>query len=617
MATITGSQGASATPATQLMGNGAGTGVIDTELLAQGWEFMFELPVGKAGSAGPVQVWVPPLEKVGDVSVDPGTRTTLGTLNVACKATAIGANGTALGSGGTSCTVVESATPPATPFYAHFQVPFQQEIVLVTNRVLVSGSTYTYTMTRNQQGTGNNTLSFGASSATVYAVDFTAIVDETATPPATPFWIEVTSATGYTEAMLVTSRVVVAGSQYTYTLSRAVRNPLTSTTPVNSGHRWGEGFLEGDSGHHTAFQQMSAGASVYLVDNVMQVTELPNSQPKTMPFNAKVGSEWVRVGVKSDGTAAGDKKYLMRRGFKGSTPAAHSVGADVYAPPFYLLLRRDDTNARILGMLALDVSDSGRLLGEITNAFAPNTSNPIQAIDNMNLGSREAGAYTSRVQAGGTGSSLGLELVRRPNANTSAAGFNYVLKVTANVFTLATRSAGVNSYIIGGRGASAADMTAEPPLFLSWHPTNAVETTETATQNFGCTQVLQEYAAAAVGTFHYVIAPPFLPKIGGSATIGTSDHLGPAINGGSHKFLTQARAFPAYLCGVVGTTNGMQWRAGTGARGYLPDVVAVAFSTEPTVGDTLTIGGVTYYFLGATIGSVSTRVPKFAIAVKA
>lgn len=61
----------------------------------------------------------------------------------------VGTLDSGIGTGDTSMTVTETFTPPATTFDALLD----DELVSVTNRVLVSGSTYTYTITRAQGGT--------------------------------------------------------------------------------------------------------------------------------------------------------------------------------------------------------------------------------------------------------------------------------------------------------------------------------------------------------------------------------------------------------------------------------------------------------------------------------
>jgi hypothetical protein len=93
-------------------------------------------------------------------------------------------------------------------------------------------------------------------------------------------------------------------------------------------------------------------------------------------------------------------------------------------------------------------------------------------------------------------------------------------------------------------------------------------------------------------------------------TVGSSG----GQTGAPHKWLTGVAMFPAYIAGVSGgapASTRSHLMAMTGFYLFNPTNSAV---TNIAMGDTLTVGGSTYYILGAT-GIATTSTSDYGIAV--
>ena len=126
----------------------------------------------------------------------------------------------------TTCSfnVTETSSPPSS---VPFTILVDGEQMQVTTRTLVSGSTYTYKVTRGYNSTATAAHAAGSTFSYRFPACTTTCsfnVTETSSPPSSvPFTIVVDS-----EQMQVTSRTLVSGSTYTYGVTRAYNGTTAS-----------------------------------------------------------------------------------------------------------------------------------------------------------------------------------------------------------------------------------------------------------------------------------------------------------------------------------------------------------------------------------------------------
>jgi len=284
-----------------------------------------------------------------------------------------------------SFNVAETSAPPTgTPF----TIQVDSEQMTVNTRTLVSGSTYTYAVTRAVNGTTAAAHSSGT--AFNYQIPACAtpcnfnVTETTGPPSSTPFVIRVDS-----EQMQVTARTLVSGSTYTYTVTRAYNSTTAAahsagatfyyqipgcptpcsfdvdetTTPspttnfviqvdgeqmlvtarakypsgsppsgcINSGQLWC--YTATRAYNSTTASAHSAGATVSLVTGgcptscTFQVTE--TTAPPSVPFTIQVDSEQMQVTARTL-VSGSTYNYTTTRAYNGTTAAVHTAGTTVY-----------------------------------------------------------------------------------------------------------------------------------------------------------------------------------------------------------------------------------------------------------------------------------------------
>jgi hypothetical protein len=220
------------------------------------------------------------------------------------------ANGSA-----TSVKLTESVTPPSTPFTIQIDSEQMSVIGRTTNSGGCNAPCYIYTIVRGQNGT--TATAHGVNTPAQYLVagcptSCTFGVTETSAPPSTtPFTIQIDS-----EQMQVTTRTLVSGSTYNYTVTRATNG--TSAAAHLAGASFG-------------YQTPGCPTSC-----VFKVNE--TATPPSVPFAIKVDSEQMNVTARqTSGTLSGlactstSPCYTTTRAYNSTTAAAHNSGAAVSA----------------------------------------------------------------------------------------------------------------------------------------------------------------------------------------------------------------------------------------------------------------------------------------------
>jgi hypothetical protein len=195
------------------------------------------------------------------------------------------------------------------------------------------------------------------------------------------------------------------------------------------------------------------------------------------------------------------------------------------------------------------------------------------------------------------------------------AGTYYLLEVRDHLITLATRPSTQNWYCIVGQMESL--VTAVPdvnPLCLFDHPINSLgsgDTLGTSSMAYGCASRSPGLGSVTtVGAFCLQINSLHYPAYINSATAPSQqDQFGGLLAGTPHKYYLGSLASQAVVHGSA--NNAVAARRAF--RGWLPSFVVTGWDTaaavsEPALGETFSVDGVVYYFLGACAGMQSTTV---------
>jgi CSLREA domain-containing protein len=263
------------------------------------------------------------------------------------SATVLSASGTGTG---TSFNVNEEATPPRVPFV----IKIDNELMKVTKRVLIAGTTsqYTYTVARAQgstslggHGAGSeiawNLLArqdlLGTPNAAINATQTTIQVkEERFGAPALPFTIVAGN-----EQMRVTARTTpTSGGVSTYTVARGANGTVAG-------------------GHTTSAKIYWAGEAAGVVNTALTATGTSMSVvegrfgPSSVPFDVTVEGERMTVVHRTVG-AGQIATYTVVRGVDGTTASAHGDNAAVVPPPVGAVYLNSPAGLRTLSIGAVD-----------------------------------------------------------------------------------------------------------------------------------------------------------------------------------------------------------------------------------------------------------------------
>lgn len=269
---------------------------------------------------------------------------------------------------------------------------------------------------------------------------------------------------------------------------------------------------------------------------------------------------------------------------------------------FYICVEIDDANGRIRLRAAENYEDGGAAVKKIrrpagvggtaattsdTTAVTPTAQDTVSESD-LSWGSTNP--YVNYWAIG-----------------MAPAGFNYVFEVRDNLIVFATRSGAVNYYGLAGEFTPISTVYSDThPLMVAGDAFNGNTATlgTSGSKAAGFSRCPAAGGASTQGAFCGGIMPLHYPIAAASPSSNASGALG-EIGATGHKFIPNGVfVSPA----IVHHTAGGLISPTRSFRGYLPDMVCTltTSSTPPTVGDTLTIDGVTYYFLGASYSAGAT-----------
>lgn len=277
-------------------------------------------------------------------------------------------------------TVAPSTSPP-------FNILIGSEQLTVNSRTLVSGSTYTYSATRAAAGTTAAPHASGAGFTEVVTTCpspcvFT--VNETATPPATPFVIQIDS-----EQMNVTSRT--GTGPYTYTATRAYNS--TTAAPHSSG---------------AAVNHQVPGCPTTCSFNVTETA----APPSAAPFTILVDSEQMTVTTRTL-VSGSTYTYATTRAVNSTTAAIHNSGTTFYYiyQAGYATQTDSTPSGTSLPVTSLNYTTGGCTYNEsVTGLTSPTgsvstTGGPVPGTDQSSTGTLTAplkGDFMFNVTCGGT-----------------------------------------------------------------------------------------------------------------------------------------------------------------------------------------------------------------------
>jgi len=294
-------------------------------------------------------------------------------------------------------------------------------------------------------------------------------------------------------------------------------------------------------------------------------------------------------------------------------------------PNWFLMIEVDDTNARLRIRAAEELGVGGGASNPAQYKVRKfidghSSSNSFQLVANND--GTGYGANSDQVMAADNPRNPVLPAVAWTTIATPAGGYTYVYEARNQLLTIATRANSANYYCVVGMLTSLVQSTADDyPLFMITQPYNSYISQATDVAPYqGNAQYSELNGAKASrapncggisGTlWSYIVLPLYglnydrfmaafavdawyVPGGGAASIYG-------AINGGTpHQYFSNPISAPAVLHGSLGhTIDGINLRT---FRAYMPDFVAVSsVGTEPSVGDTLTVDGTTYYILGYT-----------------
>ena len=332
-----------------------------------------------------------------------------------------------------------------------------------------------------------------------------------------------------------------------------------------------------------------------------------SATPATDEYNRLVtlmnaNGNWTQSGLTNSSLSAGD----------AGTTATCQIWKNTFGTAFYVCFEIDDTNARLRIRVAENYEDGGAAAKKVRRWVDGHNNgvNITPTAQNTAVGGESDGTWGASTPTVGSTASVAYTEIK-----CAAGGYTYVEEVRDQLLTVATRSSSLNYYAIAGYFTSLVQSVGDTiPLMLAGHPTNPGQNGQSASTSIMkgiSTSRSPGITTASVGGFSYLAIPLF----GG----GSSTNSFGAVNGGATPtYFANPMSAPAILHGIgnTGTLDNSNPRT---FRGTLDDFRCCQYQTESVVGDTLTIGGVTYYVLGASSDGSGSGLPgaqKLLLAVK-
>ncbi len=261
-----------------------------------------------------------------------------------------------------------------------------------------------------------------------------------------------------------------------------------------------------------------------------------------------------------------------------------------------LYVEVDDANTR-LRVRCSEKYDSAATGSPATNVKYPCPGNQSGTAQTPTANYTFSESFLTLFQTQGTSASVGWV-----NIPCSAAGFTYWVGATTTTALLANNSGGNSHWCYAGLQEYLAAAGGAGAVFLAgrMNATNDdVSWTFLSASSAGNARSSREplTTTSTAGAFCF--------GIGHSSPQGTQADLGGSLTA-NHKWHTVLVASPAFLHGVASSGD---W---TGPRSHLArisELIVFEGITAPTIGDTLTISGVTYIILGRGTSGIAAGVP--------
>lgn len=331
-------------------------------------------------------------------------------------------------------------------------------------------------------------------------------------------------------------------------------------------------------------------------------TDLYNIISTALSGNAN----WTQSGVTNASMSAGDS---------GTTAATQTWKNTGGVATFFVNFEIDDTNARIRIRTAEDFDGFSaaaakkiRQPAALTNASSATNTDNTSVTPTVNSSVRDTDHTWGEL---GTVSGSGVVGVGYAEVGAHGSGYNYFYEVRNHLLSIATRSNGVNYAMMVGEYTSLITTTTDShPLFIFESPSGGKRMGSSATENttnhsphMVFSRSPQVGNVATTGPF----CGQFRPVHNGNLGAVSSPGLDTAGFGASttSKYQNNAQASQAI---IHGSNTASRQPSDKLFRGYISDlfVAVMETSTEPTVGDTFIIDGVTHYYWGFSSGTAAS-----------
>ena len=260
---------------------------------------------------------------------------------------------------------------------------------------------------------------------------------------------------------------------------------------------------------------------------------------------------------------------------------------------FYVFIEKDDTNGN-LRIRASEVYNE--------NSSTPRIQKPV-SLGGATNGTLSNTSVTPTANSTVTDSDTTLTStnpwISNPAISMPSGGFSYIYEVRDNLMTIATRVSGTNYYVVVGKFTSlVTGLTDDHPICMFSHSFNqklgSTASIATTAHGDGCVSRTPGRTAAESGAFAVTIRPLHAANLAAAASLAFVNDAR-AYNNITPRYQANGNLSPAIIhqCASGGVRSTF--------RGYLPDFKAGILNLatdESLVGDTVTIDGVVYYWLG-------------------
>jgi hypothetical protein len=251
---------------------------------------------------------------------------------------------------------------------------------------------------------------------------------------------------------------------------------------------------------------------------------------------------------------------------------------------FYLMIEVDDANLRLRFRLSEAYN---------TTTHKPNQPAGGGTSSTASVTPTANGTVTDTEQTINTATTVAYVEIK-----VLGSAYNYLYEARNNLLTVATKVSSTPYYAIAGCFTSLVQAISDTaPIVLLGHATspglNSSAETNTAANAGRFTRLPGFGASALTGAFCVNAIPLFaLNSALPNATLNT---WGTVAGASTNPWFANPIVAPAILNGAGNNGPGDR----RGLRGFLPNFVSGFYTTEPLITDTFTVGGVTYYALGA------------------